>query len=257
MISLDECVHFLDDLLVTSDIPDYEGALNGLQLSNSGTVSRVAAAVDFSRATVHQALELGADLLLVHHGMFWNDPQPLTGSRYERLRLAIEGNLAVYASHLPLDVHPTLGNNVQLAQQLSLTPEARFGRYKTIEVGVMGTTDLPTTDVVARLQRIAEPLGGHVAATTFATDRRTRRWAVVTGAGASTATLNEAIERGVDTMIVGEGPHHTAVEARDRGIVLLYAGHYATETLGVQALAGELERAFSLPWSFVHQPTGL
>jgi dinuclear metal center YbgI/SA1388 family protein len=257
MTSLSDCVAYLDDVLATAETPDYDQALNGLQLANTGTVTRVAVAVDFSHESVQQAVLAGADLLLVHHGMFWGAPQPIIGSRYERLRLAIASNLAVYASHLPLDLHPRFGNNVRLANRLELEPRGGFGQFQSIEIGVSGTADLPTDQLLARVLAFAQPLGTHVVSTPHASQRRTRHWAIVTGAGASSSTLAEAAERGIDTLIVGEGPHHTAVEARERGIVIIYAGHYATETLGIQALAEELQRVFALPWSLLHLPTGL
>jgi putative NIF3 family GTP cyclohydrolase 1 type 2 len=199
----------------------------------------------------------GADLLLVHHGMFWGGLQPIVASRYDGLRHAIAAGLAVYASHLPLDLHPQLGNNVRLAHTLDLKPDGGFGEYRGFEIGVSGAADLATTDIIARVRAFAQPLGSPVIYTPHLPDRRTRRWAIVTGAGASTETLREAVARGVDTLIVGEGPHHTAVEAQELGLVVIYGGHYATETLGVQAAAAALQATFALPWSFIHLPTGL
>jgi dinuclear metal center YbgI/SA1388 family protein len=257
MTALDAVVQELDRNLHTAETPDYDRAVNGLQLANSGTVSRVAAAVDFSLDTVRAAVATKADMLLVHHGMFWGGLQPLTGVRYERLRLAIDHNLAVYASHLPLDYHDTMGNNARLAARLDLAPDGRFGRYQTIDLGFTGASDIRTAALADRVRAFAEPFGTHLVVSAFPPERRTTRWAVLTGAGASSAVLDEAFVRGVDTLIVGEGPHHTAVEARERGIVVMYAGHYATETLGVQALAAELERQHGLPWSFLHVPSGL
>lgn len=257
MTALADLCRFLDEGLGTTEVPDYDRALNGLQLANGGTVNRVATAVDFSLDAVRGAVEAGAGLLIVHHGMFWGGLQPIVTSHYERLRLAMAHDLAVYASHLPLDLHASWGNNAILAERLHLTPDGRFGRYRTLELGHTGSCDLNTADLAARVAAFAEPLGTRALTTPHAPERRTRRWAIVTGAGASSASLEEATERGVDTLIVGEGPHHTAVEAQERGIVVMYAGHYATETLGVQALAAEVERTFGLPWSFLHLPTGL
>ncbi len=257
MTTLQAAVRHLDQLLRTTEVPDYDRAVNGLQLANGGTVRRVAAAVDFSHETVRQAVDAGADLLLVHHGMFWDGLRPITDRRYERLSLAVRHGLAVYASHLPLDYHDTLGNNAQLTTRLGLVPDGRFGRYQSVELGLTGTTDMPTTELSERVRAFAGPLGTQLVVSAFAPERRTRRWAVLTGAGASSSILEQAAARDVDTLIVGEGPHHTAVEARERGIVVMYAGHYATETLGVQAIAAELDREFALPWSFLHVPTGL
>lgn len=257
MASLDEIVRFLDTELRTGDIPDYDGALNGLQLANNGRVTRVAAAVDFSSKTIAGAAAEGADLLLVHHGMFWGGAQRIVGVAYDRIRSAIASNLAVYSSHLPLDLHPALGNNALLASALELKPDRPFGTYRDISVGVAGSADIPTKDLMERLGAISARHGTTLVTTPFAASRRTTRWAIVTGAGASSATLAEAREIGADTLIVGEGPHHTAVEAMDASLCVGYAGHYATETFGVRALAATLGERFGIPWVFVDVPTGL
>jgi dinuclear metal center YbgI/SA1388 family protein len=256
-VALPAVVAHLDALLRTAEIPDYGGAVNGLQLANRGAVELVSVAVDLSLATVEAAARAGASLLIVHHGMFWAGAQPITGVAYARLRTLLEHDVAVYASHLPLDAHPTIGNNVLLAAELGLTPSAGFARYKTVDVGVSGEADVDTAELVMRARTFAARHGGTVRHTPMAPGRRTRRWALCTGAGASTDSLREAAQLGADTLIVGEGPHHTAVDAAERDIVVIYAGHYATETLGVQAVGAELERQFGLPWSFVEAPTGL
>lgn len=247
----------LDTLLRVREIPDYSPALNGLQLASRGEVVRVAAAVDFSLRTVDAAIAADANLLLVHHGMFWSGAQRITGLAYERLARLLAHDVAVYAAHLPLDVHPALGNNALLARELGLEPSAGFARYQTIDVGLRGDCDRPTSELVDAARTLARRHGGDVVVTPFAAARRTRRWAVCTGAGASSESLREALALGVDTLIVGEGPHHTAVEAADQGLVVVYAGHYATETLGVRALAEHLEREFGIAWTFVEAPTGL
>jgi dinuclear metal center YbgI/SA1388 family protein len=232
--------------------------VNGLQVANSGRVERVAVAVDFSRAAVEQAVAAGAGLLVVHHGMFWAGAQPIVGPTYERVRLLFAHDLAVYASHLPLDLHPEVGNNVLLARALGLEPAGGFARYKSVEVGVRGEAEgLETAALVERAAAFAGRWGHALRHTPVAPGRLTRRWGLCTGAGASSETLAEASALGIDTLVAGEGPHHTAVEAVERGIVVLYAGHYATETLGVRALGGEVERAFGVPWTFVGEPTGL
>jgi len=193
----------------------------------------------------------------VHHGMFWGGARPIVGTHHRRLAQLVTHDVAVYASHLPLDLHPQIGNNVLLARELGLEPSGEFARHLTVEVGVRGEADVPTEEIVRRARALAAAHGGHVVVTPHAPERHTRRWAICTGAGASSDTIREAVALGVDTMIVGEGPHHTGVEAADLGIVIVYAGHYATETLGVRALAAHLEREFGLPWSFVGLPTGL
>lgn len=247
----------LDALLRTSEIPDYPGALNGVQVEHAGPVTRCAVAVDASLRTIQGAIAGGANLLVVHHGLYWSGVQPLRGRYYERARLLFEHDVAVYSSHLPLDLHPSLGNNPLFARALGLEPSAGFARYQSVTVGVMGEADVETMSIAAKARDIAEREGGTLVTVGVEPGRRTRRWALCTGAGASSDTLREAAMAGVDTLIVGEGPHHTGVEAQELGIAVLYAGHYATETFGVRAVGAELERAFGLPWTFVPAPTGL
>lgn len=193
----------------------------------------------------------------MHHGLFWGGLQPLRGPALRRIDALLRARLALYAAHLPLDAHPELGNSVLLARELGLEPTSGFARYRTIDVGVSGASDLPTAELIARTDGFARRYGGSVRHTVIDEGRCTRRWAICTGAGASHETLNEAALRGVDTLIVGEGPHWSAIDAEELGITLIYAGHYATETLGVRALADELSRQFGIPWTFVHAPTGL
>ncbi|HEY7233675.1 MAG TPA: Nif3-like dinuclear metal center hexameric protein [Gemmatimonadaceae bacterium] len=247
----------LDALLRTSEIPDYPGAINGLQLANRRDVRRLATAVDFSSFTVQEAIRAQADMLLVHHGMFWGGAQPITGAVYQRIAALVTSDVAVYSSHLPLDIHPEVGNNVLLAKRLGLEPSAGFARFKTIEVGVSGAANIPTQALVDRACELAAECAGAIVATPYSADRLTRHWGICTGAGADSDTLREATERGIDTMIVGEGPHHTAVQARDLGIVIIYAGHYATETLGIRALGERIASEFGIESRFLDAPTGL
>ncbi len=254
---LDAIVAHLDAVLRTHDVPDYPGALNGLQVQHVGPVRRVAVAVDASIRTIAGTIDAGANLLIVHHGLFWNGVQPMRGRVYERMRHLLLNDIAVYSAHLPLDVHPTLGNNALLARALGLDPSEGFARFQSIAVGVMGNADVATSALAATAAEIARAEGGSLVSVGVSPGRRTRRWAICTGAGASTDTLREAADAGVDTLIVGEGPHHTAVEADELGLAVLYAGHYATETFGVRALGEEIEARFELPWTFIAGPTGL
>lgn len=256
-IPLPELAAHLDALLRHGETPDYPGALNGVQLAHRGPVTKIAAAVDFSRRAIEGTIAAGANLLLVHHGMFWGGAQPIVGQAYDRLALLLEHDVAVYASHLPLDRHPELGNNPLLARALGLDPSGEFARYKGMAVGVRGECDVETQTLVDRARTFARAEGGDVVATPIAPGRRTRRWGLCTGSGASSETLAEAAELGLDTLVVGEGPHHTAVAAEEAGVAVIYAGHYATETLGVRALAAHVEREFGVGWEFVRAPTGL
>jgi dinuclear metal center YbgI/SA1388 family protein len=258
MTSTNEVALYLDSVLQTNQIPDYPNALNGLQLENSGHVSCVAAAVDYSLDVVRKAVATGSNLLILHHGMFWSGIRPLTGSSREKLKMLIEHDIAVYSSHIPLDYHATFGNNVLLCRELSLEPSDQFALFKGIKIGLSGETDIATGKILDRAKAFAQAHGGDAIAAGRPIDGgRTKRWAVCTGAGASSETLAEAVTAGIDTLIVGEGPHHTAVEASDLGITIIYAGHYATETLGVRALARHLADRFHLESVLIDSPTGL
>ncbi len=255
-VPLRDIVAALDTELRTAEIPDYPGAVNGLQVANRGHVSRVVVAVDASRAAIAEAAVSSADLLIVHHGLFWNDAQPLVGIAYEKFHSLLTNNIAVYSSHLPLDLHPSFGNNSLLAATLGFAPTGGFARYKNIEIGVSGSANESTDAILARVQAYSARYGGTVRTSISTHGRVTKRWAICTGGGASTESLREARELGVDTLIVGEGPHHTTVDAIEHDMCLIFAGHYATETLGVQALGAYLNERFGLPWSFLHLPTG-
>lgn len=257
MISVVELASYLDDVLETKTVPDFPGAVNGLQLANRGGVSKIAAAVDFSAQAVSSAVEESADMLLVHHGMFWGGARPITGASYTRLRQLIENDVAVYSSHLPLDRHPQFGNNVLLSEKLGLDRSGEFASYKGMSIGVSGESTILTAELADRARRFAREHGGDVVMTPIREGRKSMRWAICTGSGASAETLSEAAALGIDTLIVGEGPHWTAVEAADIGIAMIYAGHYATETLGVGALAAHLADRFGLEWVMIHAPTGL
>ena len=252
-----ELAHLANELLRCRETPDYALALNGLQVDNRTSISRIAAAVDCSQRTIGAAIDAGANLLVVHHGLFWGGLQPLTGAYLARVRALLAHDVALYAAHLPLDAHETMGNSVMLARELGLLPTGGFARYQTIFCGVQGSSDIPTADVVAACHQFAGTHGGQAIASHHAPDRRTRRWGVVTGAGISAETLREALDLGLDTIITGEGPHWSAVDAEEKGLVIVYAGHYATETLGVQALAAWMATQANVPWSFVAAPTGL
>lgn len=247
---------YTDELLNTVNTADYPNAVNGLQLENRSSIRAIAAAVDFSTRAIHGAIEKGANFLIVHHGMFWGGIGPLSGPSYRTLQMLIENDIAVYSSHLPLDRHPTLGNNALLAAELSLTPTGLFARFEDIFIGMSGESDIETATLTTRARDFARSYG-EIRTSVIAAGRRTRKWGICTGAGASAETLSEASSTGIDTLIVGEGPHWTAVHAEEHELAIIYAGHYATETLGVRALAQHLAERYELPWSFINAPTGL
>jgi dinuclear metal center YbgI/SA1388 family protein len=254
---LSEISAHLDALLRIKETPDYPNAVNGVQFTHRGPVRAVATAVDVSARSIRAAADAGANLLVVHHGLFWGGLQPLTGFRHDRIRLLMDNDIAVYSAHLPLDTHETFGNSRLLASRLGLSVSGGFAHFQGIACGVSGASDLATAELVERCSSFAIEHGGSAIASEFAPGRRSSRWAICSGAGAGTDTLAEATAVGIDTLIVGEGPHWTAVDAPERGLVIIYAGHYATETLGVHAIGDHLASKFGLPHRFVAAPTGL
>ena len=250
-VSLAAIVRYCDRLLHTAQVQDYERAANGLQVENRGGVTRIAAAVDATLATVRLAVADKADLLLVHHGLFWGSAHPWTGKRHELIRCLVENNLAVYSSHLPLDAHPRLGNNARLCTALGLKRLRPFFYDHGLFLGFQARAQISRADLTARLERAtgSEPRvipGG---------PKVCRRIGVVSGGAGG--DLKKAAEEGVDTFITGEGPHWTYGLAEELGVNVLYGGHYATETFGVKALAAALSSRFKLPWVFLDYPTGL
>ena len=250
-VSLKFIVDHCDKILHTDKIGDYAGAVNGLQVANGGTVTRLAAAVDASLATVKLAIAAQADLLVVHHGLFWGPSHPWTGNKYELIRLLMENNLAVYSSHLPLDAHPRLGNNARLCAALGLKKLRPFFLTHGQTIGFQTRIKISRMELAAKLARATGvkprviPGGPNIC----------RRIGVVTGGAGDDLKL--AAAEGVDTFITGEGPHWTYALAEELGINVFYGGHYATETFGVKALAAHLAQKFGLPWSFLDHPTKL
>jgi len=242
---------YCDRLLRTSEAKDYNGAYNGLQVENRGNVTRIAAAVDASFATVKLAIASNADLMIVHHGLLSAQSYPWIGKKYELLRLLLENNVAVYSSHLPLDAHPKLGNNAQLCAALGLKNLKPFFKSHGQTIGFKSQTKISRNELAAKLERATGakpkiiPGGKNIC----------QKIGVVTG-GAG-AELKLAASEGVDTFITGEGPHWTYALAEELGLNVFYGGHYATETFGVKALAAELSKKFKLPWEFLGHPTGL
>ena len=248
---LDAVVSHCEALLKPGEFVDYDRAHNGLQVSNRGGVTRIAAAVDASLATVRKAAAAEADLLVVHHGLFWGSSVPWTGRRHELLRVLIEKDIAVYSMHLPLDAHPRIGNSALLAKTLGIKGLRPFFHHKGKAVGWKGDLRIGREELGMRLGEVLGrppvqlPGGNHVC----------RRIGICTG-GAG-AELGLAAAEGVDTFITGEGPHWTHALAEDAGINVFYGGHYATETFGVKALAEVLARKFRVPWVFLDHPSGL
>src|SRR5258706_2864965 len=217
---LDTLVQYLDDYLQVRDSRDAPDALNGLQVSNRGEVTRVAAAVDLCHANVQLAAKQGANLLLVHHGLFWGGLRPLAGTMYRRVASLLEHDIAVYASHLPLDRHPDVGNNALLARSLGVAVRGEFGESDGQTIGVWGQLDLARG---AFADRLANVLGAPARALAFGPNQ-VRRVGIITGAGGS--LIPQAAAAGLDTYVTGEGAHWTYFDAEELHLNVFYGGPY-------------------------------
>ena len=251
MLSVGEIVRYTNDYLRISEIDDWTNALNGLQIQNSGAVTKIGAAVDLSSRVLSDAGKEGVDFVIVHHGLFWPGLQPVRGALHRQLKIAFDNDIAVYSAHLPLDLHPKVGNNAQLALSLGLKSTKPFLEEKGQLVGLTARVSLLREQVILKLRK---SLGTSVKAFAFGPDK-SRSIALITGAAGS--EIYRVAEEKIDTFITGEAPHWAAVAAQELGMNLLLGGHYATETFGVKALARHLSERFRVPWVFIDCPTGL
>lgn len=251
MIDLKNLVAYLDEYLCIRSVPDYKGAFNGLQVEGRARVDRIALAVDACIATIETAQQREADMLLVHHGLLWGGNGPVTGNYYRRLAPLLKNDIALYSCHLPLDAHPEVGNNHVLARKLGLTPSGMFGDYEGVPIGIWADTEMTRAEFVGQVERTL----GVKANVIPAGPDTVRRVGIITGGGG--ARIEQAVAAGIDTYLTGEGAHHTYFEAEERGLNLLYAGHYATETIGVRALGDHITARFGVETFFIDHPTGL
>jgi dinuclear metal center YbgI/SA1388 family protein len=252
-VALADLRDWLDRFLRIAEVPDEPNAVNGLQVENAGRVDAVIAAVDASQTTIDGVVATAArsPLLLVHHGLFWDGNQPVTGPRYRRLQTLLARDVAVYAAHIPLDLHPEVGNNAVLARVLSLADAEPFDTYRGVPFGMAGGLAVDREELVTRLAGHLGTRGRLIPGG----PAMTRRVAIITGGAGG--RIRAAHAAGCDTFITGEGAHHTYFDAMELGVNAIYAGHYATEQVGVRALAERVAAEFGLPWEFHDHPTGL
>ena len=246
-MKLASLVEYLDGYLRITGHPDYPTALNGLQVEGRPDVERVCGAVDASEAAIDAARAAGADLLIVHHGLFWDGLRPVTGRRRRKLAKILQAELSVVSVHLPLDAHVEIGNCILLARALGVAPAGRFGAYQGTDIGWWGGLEIPRAELARRAETV---LDGHVRVLEGG-PARVQKVGVLTGSG---AFVEAAARLGVDTVVTGEGPHHIAIDAAELGVNVLYGGHYATETFGVRALGDWLAGRFGLEHVFVDIP---
>jgi dinuclear metal center YbgI/SA1388 family protein len=246
----DELVAYLDRYLRVASIPD--SSPNGLQVQGADRVARVAFAVDASVKTVHAAAKARASFLVVHHGLWWGRHEQIVGNLHARIAGLIESEVSLYAAHLPLDCHDEVGNNVELARMLSLAVEAPFGEYKGVQIGVAASAAKPIRRATL-VNVIERKLGTRASVLPFG-PASVRRVAIVSGGGAMLA--EDAARAGCDTLLTGESSHAAFHPAREAGVNVIFAGHYATETVGLEALRRHVQKRFGVGTVFVSAPTG-
>ena len=249
---LSEIVSLLDSTLRIAEIRDASVAMNGLQVENNGTVTKVALAVDGSQKSIDDAIAAGADLLVLHHGIYWCGLQAVKGWWKQKLVSCLNNNLAIYSAHLPLDLHPQLGNNAGIARALGLTEVQPEVDYHGTLIGLSGI--FPGT-VGALQAKYAEITGSPVTGVVHDATLPAGRIALCSGGGGE--EIYQMHAKGYGTYLTGEENHWVSNAARDMGINILFAGHYATETFGVKALGELLTDRFGLPTVFIDNPTGM
>ena len=250
MTRLTSIITALDELLSPGDFEDL--GPNGLQVPGPDEIGKVVTGVSAQRALIERAIAEGAQLVLVHHGLFWDfHPTGLTPIVAERLRPLFKHDVALAGYHLPLDAHPEVGNNAILAERLGCERHEPFGTYHGVPIGRAGTfpgDGIPAADLFERVRAIT----ARVPTVFDGGPERVRRIGIVSGGGAG--MLPEAIELGLDAFLTGEPREHVMADAREAGIHFIAAGHYATETFGVRALGDWLVAEFGIEHVWVDIP---
>lgn len=249
-VSRDRLVTYLDEYLDIAAIEDESH--NGLQVQGGARVSKLAYAVDASVQTIQAAVRSNTDMLVVHHGLFWGRHQQIVGSLYKRVAMLIRNDLSLYTAHLPLDCHPEVGNNVELARLFGWDIVGKFAEFNKTPIGALARPEAPLSRDTLR-EIVESALGSPADMLPFGPDK-VRLIGVVSGGAAKFA--EEAKQRGCDALVTGESSHSAYHTARDAGINLVYGGHYATETVGLEALSRHLKKTFGLPGRFISAPTG-
>lgn len=227
---------------------------NGLQVENSGKeITKVAFAVDACEETIQRAAQWNAQMLFVHHGLFWGHEQTITGTHYSRISKLIKNDMALYACHLPLDANELCGNNYGIAARLKLKNLKPFGEWRGMMAGTIGESEKPLS--MTQLVNMLFPDGEKPnAVLQFGKDKMTRI-SIVSGAGSD--CINEAVNAEADVLITGEVSHEDYHNALENHMNLVAGGHYQTETVGVKLVAAKLEKETGIETVFIDVPTGL
>ncbi|KMP11809.1 NGG1p interacting factor 3 protein, NIF3 [Candidatus Nitromaritima sp. SCGC AAA799-C22] len=242
--------NYLDNLLDIKSIKDSPNAMNGLQMQNTGEIKKIGLAVDLCMATIEQAVAAKCNMMFVHHGMLWGGVQPVRGPFYEKLSAMMRANLGLYSAHLPLDMHPVLGNNKVLADLAGLSHIEPFGEYEGQKIGFKGRLEPISTKALGT--KLEAETGSPVK---VIGEGEVQTLGLVSGGAAD--ILRQAAAEGLDAYLTGEGANHHYHEAVESGCVLILAGHYATETGGVKAVGRHLQEQFGIEAEFLDYPTGM
>ncbi len=242
--------HYLDNLLDIEDIKDSPNAMNGLQVQNTGDIKKVGLAVDLCMATIEKATAAKCNMMFVHHGMLWGGMQPIRGNFYEKLSMMMRDNLGLYSAHLPLDMHPVLGNNKALADLSGLSEIEPFGEYEGQKIGFKGRLEPLSAEALGA--KLESEIGSPVK---VIGSGEVKTLGLVSGGAAD--ILRQASAEGLDAYLTGEGVNHHFHEAVENDCVLILAGHYATETGGVKAVGKHLQEKFGIESEFLDYPTGM
>lgn len=254
-MKLGELARKLDQLLEIDSWKKIDNSQNGLQVGDENEeIQHVAFAVDACQESFDRAVKIGAQALVVHHGLFWGKPLQLIGHHYRRLSTLIHHRLGLLAYHLPLDAHPRLGNNAQLAQRLGLENVQPFGSYKGATIGVRGELPQPE-EFQTWLDRIFDHQRDQFLSVLSFGPENVQRIGIISGG--APWEIEQAIQEGLDAYITGDAQHAVYHTAREAGIHLISAGHYFTETWGVYALSEYARQEWNLTTSFLDLPTGL
>lgn len=252
MTKLTDILGYLDTTLKTKEFKD--ASLNGLQVEGSEHVSKVCVSVDSGQTVIDEAVKRKAELLIVHHGIFWGNSLAVKGAHKKLLQTLLQANVSLYASHIPLDAHPDWGNNFQLAKLLELSDVIPAIPYNGSLIGCVGTNKKLYS--LAQITEKLKTLSGAQEPVVCAFGPQTpHRIACMSGSG--TDTMYRYVEDGFDTLISGEPKQAAYHFAKDNQLNIIYGGHYATETLGVKAIAVALEKKFGVVTEFIDHPTGI
>ena len=253
-MNTEELDSYFRNILDMNIVESIDSSMNGFQINKkTKTVQKVAFAVDASLETFKKAVDWNADVLFVHHGLFWGSPLAVTGRHYKRLSFLIENDLSLYAAHLPLDMNPIVGNNYGMARQLGLDKLEPFGLYKGVKIGVSGVLkEGKNIDEILNLLNTDKkkvpgilPFGKSMIST------------IAIVSGGATREVDQALRQKIDLYITGDASHETYHTCMEGSINMISGGHYMTETFGPKLLSEKLKEDTSIETVFIDVPTGL